>query len=149
METRDQIAIERFNNGFNCAQSVISSFSDVIDIHEKELLRLSHGFGGGIGKLQETCGAVTGAVMVIGALKKFSNEDDLKKHPDVYKLTQEFVNEFQKQNGSYKCLELLNCNLNTPEGIKVYTDGNYKVTKCSEYIKSAVKILEDFIKNNK
>ena len=66
---RSEIALDYFSKGFNCAQSVLISCADILKIEEEKALRIASGFGGGMGGMQETCGAVTGAFMVIGYLK--------------------------------------------------------------------------------
>ena len=74
---RSEKALEYYSNGFNCAQSVIISFADILDFDEEAAIRMASGFGGGMGQMQQTCGAVTGAFMVIGYLRgKYKDGDE-------------------------------------------------------------------------
>ena len=74
---RSEKALDYYSKGFNCAQSVIVSFADILNVNEETVLRMASGFGGGMGRMQQTCGAVTGAFMVIGFLRgKYKDGDD-------------------------------------------------------------------------
>ena len=76
MMLKEMIAINYFRNGFNCAQSVLASYKDKININEDDLLKISCAFGAGMGRMQETCGAVSGAYMVLGLKYGKYKKDD-------------------------------------------------------------------------
>jgi len=140
---RSEQAKELFLSGYNCAQSVVLSFADDLKFSKELAQKMAAGFGGGMGKTQETCGAVTGAIMVLGLLKgeEVNNNDELKasSYGAVKDLTRDFVTEFK----STKCKDLIGCDLNTPEGAAKFKDENIMVTICADCVKKAVEIVED------
>ncbi|OFX22518.1 MAG: hypothetical protein A2041_07920 [Bacteroidetes bacterium GWA2_31_9b] len=142
---RSEKALTYYSSGFNCAQSVIVSFADIMNIDEETALRLASGFGGGMGRMQGTCGAVTGAFMVIGYLRgKYKQGDDDAKEITNH-LIQEFSKKFTQINGSINCKTLIHFDLNTPEGRKEAYDTKVFDKNCTNYVKSAVELLEDII----
>lgn len=139
---RSQHAKELFLSGYNCAQSVLLSFADDLKYSKELAQKLAVGFGGGMGKQQETCGAVTGSIMVIGLLKgeHVNNNDELKSesYGTVKQLIQEFTAAFKSTN----CKDLIGCDLNTPEGSARFKDEKIMETVCADCVKKAVEIVE-------
>ena len=142
MKKRSDIAAETFNNGFNCAQAVLSAFCDELSMDKTEALKISCGFGGGMGRLQETCGAVTGAYMVI-SLKygKYSEEDDAAREK-TYALVREFSKRFEEKHKTTSCRELLDVDF--INGDKQVNMARVKEV-CHELVRSAVEIVEELI----
>ncbi len=105
-------------------------------------LKVSCGFGGGMGKLQETCGAVTGAFMSIG-LKYGMTEVDLKIKEANYVKVKEFSEKFKAIHGSINCMELLKTDLTTLEGVSYFKENNLMDEVCTKCVGDAVSILED------
>jgi C_GCAxxG_C_C family probable redox protein len=140
-----QKAVHTFKNGFNCSQSVLSAFSMDYGLDDALALKISCGFGAGMGRLQETCGAVTGAYMVIGLKfgKSKKNEDNLKEK--TYSLVKKFSEEFEKINKSTNCCKLLNCNLNSDEGRNIFKTMNLSKNICEKCVNDAVIILEKIL----
>jgi len=146
MMTKSEKALEYFNNNYNCSQSVLAVFGPELGLSENDCLKVSCAFGGGMARQQKTCGAVTGALMVLG-LKygKALNEDDSKKLK-TYAKTLEFIKAFEEENTSTVCKELLNgLDMNTEEGSKKIKELNLFKIKCDRYIENAVKIVEKMI----
>ncbi len=143
---RSEKAVEYFSGGFNCAQSVLAAFKDVIDVPEEELLKLSGGFGAGMGRLQNTCGAVTGAFMVIGSRYGKYKADDSEAAEKTYGLVHEFSREFEKIHGTIICRELLGCDLISEEGKKYFSGNNLKEKVCSRCVSDAAEIVEKMLK---
>jgi len=139
---RSEQAKELFLSGYNCAQSVVLSFADDLKFSKELAQKMAAGFGGGMGKQQETCGAVTGAIMVLGLLKgeEVNNNDELKasSYGAVKDLTQGFVAEYK----STKCRDLIGCDLNTPEGAAKFKDEKIMENTCAGCVKKAVEIIE-------
>ena len=106
---KQEKAIKVFRSGFNCAQSVLVAYADELQLDENLAIGLSCGFGGGMGRLQGTCGAVTGSIMVIGTNKcnEYTNNKDRKD--GTYALVRKFNEKFIALNGSVNCKSLLNC----------------------------------------
>lgn len=142
---RTQKALNYYSNGYNCAQSVVVSFTDLLKIDEEVALKMSSGFGGGMGRMQETCGAVTGAFMVIGYLRgKYQQGDDEAKEL-TNRLIQEFSRRFVEANGTINCKALIEFDLNTEEGRQQADEANIFNTKCSDLLKKSVELLEEIL----
>ncbi len=137
-------AISSFNEDFNCAQSVLSTFSTQFGLDLDIALKLASGFGGGMGRQGNTCGAVTGAFMVIGLKYGMGVDKNNDNKEKTYQLVKEFSSRFQKINGSLMCKELLGCDINTPEGME-YFEQKELFQNCLQYVKNAVEILEEII----
>ena len=142
-------ALSLFDNNFNCAQSVLTSFAEELGLTEDELLRVSSAFGGGIGRQQFTCGAVTGAAMALGLkFGKGKNDSDDKKQL-TYDKTVEMFDEFTRLNGSTNCRKLLNDLDMRDENEHAEIEAqNLFHTNCRKYVVDAVKITEQIINNS-
>lgn len=141
MSLKSDYAVNLFQNGFNCAQSVLSTFSEKYDLDQKDALKLTCGFGGGM-RSGEICGAVSGAVMVIG-LKYGQNEcDDIAAKQECYNKTVEFTDGFKEKNNSIVCKKILGYDLSIPEDMeKIKQQGLFNKT-CVQMITDAVELLE-------
>lgn len=137
--------IESFRSGLNCAQTVLSSYSDKLDFDNNLALSIACGFGGGMGRLQETCGAVTGAYMVLGVYncKKFTDNKERKE--STYTMVQKFNNKFKEINGSTDCIVLLKCDLNTEEGHRYAVQNKLFETVCEKCISDSLGIIDQLI----
>ena len=102
-----QKAMELFQEGFNCSQAVFLAFEDKYEMNHREALMLSSSFGGGMGRLREVCGAVSGMFMVAGILYGYDNPTDQEGKTRHYKRIQELAGEFEKYNSSIVCRTLL------------------------------------------
>lgn len=139
-------AISSFRGDFNCAQSVLSAYAPKYGLEKDTALKIACGFGGGMGRLQNTCGAVSGAFMLIGLKYGMGITGDKEARDLTYQLIREFTNQFQKIHGSINCKELLGCNINTPEGREYYDQNDFFEKKCFHYVKDSAKILENILK---
>ena len=143
-------AVELFKDGFNCSQSVFTAFSHRFGIDEDTAKRISAGLGGGVGRMREVCGAVSGAAMVIGNICSATVGEDGDSKQKNYELVREFADRFTKRNGSIICRELLGLNVkmeNTAEPDK-RTAEYYKKRPCVELVECAARIIEEMIKEN-
>jgi len=138
-------AISSFRGDFNCAQSVFSSYATQYGLDKDTALKLSTGFGGGMGRMQNTCGAVSGAFMVIGLRYGMGINSDREARDKTYEVVREFTNRFQKIHGSINCKELLGCDISTLEGREYYNQNDFFEKKCLEYVKDSAKILEEIL----
>lgn len=107
VEERSRKAREFFRDGYNCSQSVLLAFQDVIGLPQDTIARISSGFGGGMGRLREVCGAVSGMTFMAGVIAPASHPENREERKVNYALVQEFAESFRKQNGSIVCRELL------------------------------------------
>ena len=143
-KTKSEIAVELFKSGLNCSQSVAAAFADEINMDEDDIKRLTIGFGGGVGRLREVCGAVSGMTFIISAL--YGDEG----RASVYKRVQTVADEFKSATGSIVCRELLGIDADseTQPIPEKRTDEYYKKRPCAELVGISAKILEDYIKSN-
>lgn len=141
--TKGEKAKELFMTGLNCAQAVACAFSDEMDIDKSLVQKLTTGFGAGIGRMREVCGAVSGMAFVISALY-----DDDKS--GIYKRVQECANEFRNINGSIVCRELLGLSDPSPDSplAEMRTKEYYKKRPCAELVELSANILDKYILNN-
>ncbi len=135
-------AVECFGSGFNCSQAILSTYCEEFGLDKKAALQLASGFGAGMGRRQETCGAVTGAYLLIG-LKygNFAEMDNLTKEK-TYACVQEFARLFEERNKTVNCRELL--------GVDLINDDSQIVTKqwttlCPKLVRDAAEIIESLL----
>jgi C_GCAxxG_C_C family probable redox protein len=142
MKKQDE-ALDYFRNKFNCSQAVFTVFGKDHGLSEDDCLRISCAFGGGMGRQQHICGAVTGALMALG-LKygKALNDPDEKKH-QTYAQTREFFKRFTELNGSVNCKVLLDgLDMNDPDDHQKIMEQKLFDIKCEKYVSDAVEIVE-------
>ncbi len=139
-------ARELFCSGYNCAQAVFVAFRDVTGMDKEEALRLSSSFGGGMGRLRETCGAVTGMFMVAGALWGYDNVEDKSVITDHYARIQDLAAQFKEKYGTICCRELLE-GIQTSPGAKPTARDNkfYKDRPCAAFVQYAAGLLDCMI----
>lgn len=146
--SRREKAMELFLEGYNCTQAVVGAFSDMLPMDYNMLMKMSSGFGGGMSRLREVCGAVSGMVFVANTLYGYSEP----KRPDLkmnhYAQIQSLANEFKDRNGSYICRELLGLDIKGADSPvpEERTPEYYKKRPCKELIGDAAEILEEYIK---
>ena|ERR1035437_10814 len=143
MSKKTTQAVETFRGGFNCSQSVLSVFAEDFGLTRDSCLRLASPFGSGIARMQETCGAVTGALMAIG-LKYGKGENGLDADKaNAYRLSQKLMVGFCERNHTINCLKLLDgLDMNTPEGMEEIQKRELFRYKCAKYVQDAVEITE-------
>lgn len=143
MKTIQEKAIESFRAGLNCAQATVTAYSDDLNFDNELAARISCGFGGGMGRLQDTCGAVTGAFMVLGIYycSKFTDNKDRKEA--TYSAIQKFADRFNSIHSTLNCKSLMNCSLNTEEGKKYIKDNNLHEKVCEKCIADAIMIVDE------
>lgn len=137
-------ALNYFNNNFNCSQGVFTTFATEMGMDEKIALKLATNFGGGERK-GELCGAVAGALMVLGLRGGHCDSDDVEGKAKSYKVATEFMDRFIKKNGSVVCRQLLGYDLTKPEDKLIIDEKNLFKTICPRMIESAVEILDEMI----
>jgi C_GCAxxG_C_C family probable redox protein len=138
-------AVSSLKEGFNCAQSVLSTYSKLFGLDRELALKIAQAFGGGMARMGHVCGAVTGAFMVIGLKHgKLRAEDDEAKEK-TYEIVREFVKRFKSLHGSIMCKDLLGYDLNIPEELKEVEEKQIWDDRCPELVKSGVEILEKLL----
>jgi len=140
-----ELAIEAFESGNNCAQSVLKAFSKELKIDEIQAMQMASGFGAGMGRLQKTCGAVTGSFMVIGLNNSLAIQLEEERRDKTIQMVQEFESRFVGTHESSMCKDLIKCDLNTEEGQKYFKEERIGEFICQNCIFNAVRILEEII----
>ena len=147
IEVRVEKAKTLFKQGFNCSQSVFAACADLYGIEDEALaLRLSASFGGGIGRMRQTCGAACGMFMLAGLENGSAVVGDAEGKKQNYALVQNLAEKFKKENGSLICAELLGIAPKPQEPTpEARTEAYYQKRPCAEMVASAVRIfLENF-----
>lgn len=140
-------AAELFLKGYNCAQAVAVAFCDMTGLTEEFSAKMASSFGGGMGRMREVCGAVSGMLLVAGILYGYDNsdaEDDKAAH---YTLVQELAGKFREENGSIICRDILK-NPPSDPAPSPRTAEYYAQRPCARMVYCATKILDDYIRQN-
>ncbi len=146
MSEKVEQAVEKFDKGFNCSQAILSSFSEQFGLDEEPALKIATGFGGGM-HINGTCGAVTGAFMVLG-LKYGNIEQNKDAKEKRYRKVVLFAHHFIKNNGSVNCHELLGCDITTKEGVLKAREKGLFSSICPKLVRDAAEILEEMLADN-
>lgn len=146
MSKKQDMAVETFRSGFNCAQSVLSTFSDFLEMDQEQLKSVSVGFGGGMGMQMETCGAVTGAYMVFSIYASKKTDDNAVAKAESAQLIRDFSKRFADIEGSTSCKTLMGVDLLTEEGMQEAKDKGLFDKVCAKCVGTAAGIVESMIK---
>ena len=125
-------------NGYNCAQSVVLAYNDIFGIDDETAAAISSGFGGGMGRMREVCGSVSGMILLAGLLKPATASSDKEQRTANYALVQDVAAEFKKINGSIICKELLglsSCSAPASESIHGIPESPVPSDRTPEYYK--------------
>lgn len=143
--TRSEDAVARFDSGLNCSQAVLAAFAADYGLEEQSACRVAAGFGGGVGRTGGICGAVTGAIMVLGLAHCSIDHTDPIAKAQLYNRIQRFLEEFSRKTGALSCKDLLGCDIGTPEGFdRARAEGLFEI-QCPEYVREAAEILETML----
>ena len=137
-------AARLFVEGYNCAQAVAVAFSDVTGIPAEQSARLASSFGGGMGRLREVCGAVSGMFLVLGTLYGYGTADDGTVKKEHFHRVQELAAKFREQAGSIVCREILKNPPSDPNPTP-RTQEFYKVRPCTRMVMIASRLLDEYI----
>ena len=138
-------AADIFLSGFNCSQAVFSSFADELELDRDTALKIATGFGAGMARHQEVCGAVTGGIMALGYRYGRSSSDDASATALTYQKVNELMIRFEEENGSCLCQTILGgIDLRTEEGQKAFADQNKKII-CTKCVAEAERIVKSLI----
>lgn len=146
---RVECAKKYFQDGYNCSQSVVAAYADLFGMDTKSALRFSEGFGGGMGRMRRTCGAVCGMFMLAGLKYSTGQPKDMQTRKKIYAVVQEMNHAFESINQSTVCSDLLGLNLPKDEGSTPTprTEEFYKKRPCIGCIEDCAKIVERFLIN--
>lgn len=137
-------AQEYFKKGFNCSQAVFTTFAVDMGMPEEMALKVATQFGGGARK-GEMCGAVSGALMVLGLKYGHCHYDALEEKANAYKISEDFMNRFIEKNGMVVCRELLGYDLSKPQDAEKIKELNLFKSICPKMIQCATEIVEEML----
>lgn len=137
MKSRVEEAVERKSNGYNCAQAVACSYCDLVGLDEETMFKITEGFGAGMGNMEGTCGAITGACALAGMAKRTADENSSIKETPTRKISASIMREFMNKNKSVICKEL--------KGV----DTGKVLRSCPDCVRDASELLEKIVFNDK
>ena len=141
-----QDVVAMYKKGFVCSQAMLSTYGMQFGIDREIALKVAAAFGGGMGRMGETCGAVTGAFMLIGLKCGNTKAKDKKARRKTDELVREFVSKFEAKHGSIRCKDLLGYDLSTSDGWKTAKKKKLFKTVCSGFVQDAAEIIEQMLK---
>ena len=149
--TRKEKAMQAFVDGYNCSQSVILAFEDLLTIDLSTALKIAAPFGGGMGRLREVCGSVSGMFMVLGFVLGYDDPKDMEGKKILYAHEQELARRFELENGSIVCRDLLGLTVKKEDATPSQrTEEYYKKRPCEELVGISARIIgEKMLKMNK
>lgn len=149
MSEKKEKAIRLFKEGYNCTQAVVLAFEEELGADRNVAVRMSSAFGGGMGRLREVCGAVSGMLFVIGFLYGEETAMDVQVKGALYERVQEVAKSYEKKNGSIVCRELLGLNQKREQPKpEERTQQYYKKRPCPELVGCAAEIVERYIEEH-
>lgn len=137
-------SVNKFNEGYACSQAILSEYGESLGLDRDLALKISSGFAGGM-RRGETCGAVTGAFMVLGLIFCGDDSDKIEGRKNIYGAVSEFTQAFEQHHGTVLCKALLGCDIGTPEGMSAAKEGNLFQTKCPQFVETAATLLDRMI----
>jgi C_GCAxxG_C_C family probable redox protein len=142
---RVELAVSHFQKGLSCSQALVVAYGEGFGLEREMAVRLAAGFGGGMGRMAQTCGAVTGAVMLLGLKYGSVDVEDRQAKEKTHEAVREFANRFTLLNGSLICRELLGCDISTPDGFRLAKAKKLADTVCPKFVRDAAEIIEEML----
>ena len=142
---KSESAAQSFKNGFLCSQAVFSTYCEALGLEYKQALKIACGFGSGMAYTGSTCGAVTGAYMLIGLKHGKTIPDDDEAKDKTYALVQEFNRRFKERHGSVQCKDLLGYDISDNNQLQEVREKQLFALICSDLVKSAAEIVEELL----
>lgn len=149
MKDYESIAKELFKQGYNCSQAVLLAFAEDCGLDTTTAAAMTSSFGGGMGRLREVCGSVSGMFLAAGILYGYTSPDDTEGKKEHYTRIQELAEAFRKENGSIVCRELLGLSVQTqPPTPEERTEQYYKKRPCVELVGCSARILAEYMQKH-
>jgi C_GCAxxG_C_C family probable redox protein len=138
-------ALDFYRSGFNCAQAVFAAYAPLLGLDENSALKVCGGFGGGMGRLGEVCGVLTGAFMLAGLKHGKTRQENGEAKERTYALVGGLAERFWALHGSIHCRELLGCDLNSEAGRAAFKAQDMRRLKCEQYVADAAALVEELL----
>ena len=154
MNSKREEGMANFRQGYNCTQAVVLAYCDRIGMDREQVLKIAQPFGGGMGRMRQVCGAVSGMFIVAGALEGCADPKNVQGKKGMYDIVQKLAAAFEKRNGSIICGQLLGLSDRQSSVSKEYRTGTppeprtemyYKKRPCENLIGDACEILEELL----
>ena len=145
MTTSIDEAVLLFQQGFICSQAVLAAYAPDLGLPHESALKIAAGFGGGMGRSGEVCGAVSGAIMVIGLHTGLIEPGNSATKDNTYAMTQQLIEQFKERHGSILCRDLLDCDLAQPEGLQHAREAQLFARRCPQFVRDAAEIASALI----
>jgi C_GCAxxG_C_C family probable redox protein len=142
---KDHVAevVELFQSGFNCSQAVLSVFSEDLGLSEETALKIAYPFGAGIGGCGKTCGAVTGAIMVIGLKFNTSNPLAIDIKTECKEKARKLIEIFEQEHGTSNCNDLVGFDMSKLSGVELKSKSQFLQNRCPKFLETVVSFLEE------
>jgi C_GCAxxG_C_C family probable redox protein len=137
-------AVDCFCRGAACSQAILGTYGPDLGLPREQAMKLASGFAGGM-RLGETCGAVTGAFLLLGLKHAGANCDQRDSRENVYAAIREFTDRFRLRNHSIVCKELIGCDISTPQGAQAAIEKGVYRNICPDLVRDAAEIVEEMI----
>ena len=138
-------AVAAFKSGFSCSQAICTTYFQSYGVDRVTARKVSCGFGAGIARSGNICGAVSGAIMVIGLQYGMAKSGDLNAKEKTYQAVTEFLREFTQRNGATDCTRLIGYNLADPSQLEMAKEKKVVMTRCPKFVKDAAEILDGIL----
>jgi C_GCAxxG_C_C family probable redox protein len=149
MTTSVDQAVTLFQQGFNCSQAVCAAYAPAPGLSRELALKIASGFGGGMGRSGEVCGAVTGAIMVIGLHTGSIEPGNTIAKENTYTLTDQVIAQFTERHATILCRKLLGCDIGQPEGLQQAREAQLFTKRCPQFVQDAAEIASTLIEEEK
>jgi C_GCAxxG_C_C family probable redox protein len=140
-----ELAVATFGEGFSCSQAVLSALAPDLGLDRETALRVAGAFGAGIARTGQTCGSVSGALMVLGLEHSQTQAEDKQAKEEMYALAREFIKRFEARNDSILCRELLGNDIGSPEEMQLIKEKGLFTSLCPKLVRDAVEIVEQLL----
>lgn len=140
--SKQDAAVTCFTDGFNCAQAVLSAHSEEFGLSPEMAFKVAGAFGSGMGQLDGTCGAVTGALMLLGLKYGKFRKEDAESKDRTYARVKEYADRFTEAHGSIQCTDLIKYDLSKPEELLAARQAGVFRSVCPKLVASSVEIVE-------
>ena len=138
-------AVADYRDGFNCAQALLANYGAELGLNREMALKVAGAFGSGMAQMGEVCGAVSGALMIIGLKHGKTSVEDEPSRIKTYGLANEFVRRFKARHGSIKCSDLVGCDLSTDDGMAEAEERDLFSTVCPVFVRDSAEIVEQIL----
>jgi C_GCAxxG_C_C family probable redox protein len=146
MNSLSEVAVAKMLEGYNCAQAVLFASCERLPMNPDAALRIACGLGAGLGRRQEVCGALTGAIVALGVRYGRGDGEDRSRTEETYARTRELISRFEAKHGCSRCRELLGgCDLTTEDGLRYYKANDLLHITCVPCVRTAATILEGML----